>query len=163
MLRVQDDGRGMSADLIQTVFEMFVQSGRTLDRNEGGMGVGLTLVRTLVEMHHGTIQAASDGPGMGSQFTLSLPEMTDAPSRALAREPIDAVGSWRIVLVEDDDDARQTLQELLELYGHQVLAVRDTGLNGFAAVPELRPDVAILDVAILDVGLPKMNGFQLTG
>jgi len=81
----------------------------------------------------------------------------------LAREPIDAVGAWRIVLVEDDDDARQTLQELLELYGHQVLAVRDTGLNGFAAVPELRPDVAIPDVAILDVGLPKMNGFQLTG
>lgn len=156
VLRVQDDGRGMSADLIQTVFDMFVQSDRTLDRSEGGMGVGLTLVRTLVEMHHGTIQAASDGPGMGSQFTLSLPEMADPPSRAVAREPIDAVGSRRIVLVEDDDDARQMLQELLELYDHQVLAVRDNGLDGFAAVLELRPDVAILDV-----GLPKMNGFQL--
>lgn len=162
VMRIRDDGRGMSAELIQTVFDMFVQSERTLDRSEGGMGVGLTLVRSLVDLHQGTIQAASDGPGLGSEFTLRLPERKAPRLAAVAREAtvtreaVAAAGSRRIVLVEDDDDARQMMQELLELYGHQVLAARDNGLDGFAAVVELRPDFAILDV-----GLPQMNGFEL--
>ncbi len=156
ILRVLDNGRGMSTELIGSIFDMFVQSDQTIDRSEGGMGVGLTLVRSLVEMHHGSVEATSDGPGKGSLFTLRLPLTQERPPLNESNDSGTSMASRRIVLVEDDNDAREMLKELLILQGHQILADSDNGLDGFEAIIKTRPDVAILDV-----GLPKMDGYQL--
>ena len=159
VVSVRDNGRGMPTELIETIFDMFVQSDDTLDRSEGGMGVGLTLVRSLVQMQDGTIEARSAGPGQGSEFLVELPlaeqppAVTDRPaSTATAERTI----STRLILVEDDDDARDMMASLLNRYGHQVVATASDGLEGLDIIMKLRPDVAILDI-----GLPKLDGYAL--
>src|SRR5262249_27745663 len=121
----------------------------------GGLGLGLTLVKRLVEMHGGTAVAASDGPGLGSQFTVRLP-IQDAA--ALSTDPTASVASFRkrrVVLVEDSDDVRETLKEFLEMLGHEVFVAED-GLVGVARISELAPDVALVDV-----GLPGIDGYEV--
>ncbi len=157
VLRVRDNGRGMTEDLIASIFDMFVQSDDTLDRSEGGMGVGLTLVRSLVEMHGGTIEAHSDGPTTGSEFVVRLPVTEVAPMLQTPREKSsEGPRISRVVLVEDEDDAREMLAMLLRSQGFQVLAEADNGIDGLDAIRTHRPDVAIVDI-----GLPRLDGYQL--
>ncbi len=156
IVAVRDNGCGMSPELIDSVFDIFVQSDVTLDRSEGGMGVGLTLVRSLVELHHGSIEARSDGPGAGSEFTLRLP-LTKKRS-AKAEEKLQRSDDFRkrLVIVEDNDDSRSMFKALLTHYGYDVLAAACDGQEGLEAILEHRPDVALVDI-----GLPKLDGYQV--
>ena len=157
VLAVKDTGVGIPADVLPTVFDLFVQSERTLDRSEGGLGLGLTLVQRLAELHGGTVQAASDGPGMGSTFTVRLPAIP-APS-AKADEPIPAIAApskpRRVLIVEDNEDAREMLSILLAEDGHEVQVAHD-GPSGLEAALSFRPDVGLLDL-----GLPGFDGYEL--
>jgi two-component system CheB/CheR fusion protein len=153
-LIVRDDGMGIDADVLSTVFDPFVQCGATLHRTEGGMGVGLTVVRSLVEMHGGKITATSAGVDRGSEFIATFPL---SQARAARERPPAAHGGapLRIVLVEDNVDSCEMLQMLLSIAGHDVATATD-GRNGFDLICENRPDLAIVDV-----GLPLLNGFQV--
>ena len=155
VLRIADDGAGMPAELVERVFEPFVQGERSLDRSYGGLGIGLTVVRRLAELHGGSARAQSAGPGRGSLFTVTLPSIA-APQPPAARraEPRDNTGR-RILVVEDNEDARETLRRLLELDGHHVRTVADgeAGLEALAAeMPEF---------ALVDIGLPGIDGFEV--
>jgi two-component system CheB/CheR fusion protein len=154
VLCVRDNGVGIEKELLPHVFDMFTQSERTLARSGGGMGVGLTLVRNLVELHGGTITAHSDGPHRGSQFEVLLPLTT----KQQASKPGKASGSTeprRVLIVEDNADARRSLAILLRLEGHQVAEAPD-GEAGLSAMVQSPPDVALVDI-----GLPRLDGYQL--
>jgi PAS domain S-box-containing protein len=155
---VRDNGRGISAEMLPRVFELFYQGQRGVDRSDGGLGVGLALVRSLVELHGGTVHAASDGPGRGSEFTIRLPwTATAGQDREVEPPPVAAVrGSGRRVLVVDDNpDAAETLAEWLASQGHEVAAFTDP-VTALQELAQLRPQVAILDI-----GLPVMDGYEL--
>lgn len=157
MIRVRDSGVGISPDILPKVFDLFVQSKETLDRSDGGMGVGLTLVKTIVELHGGMVAAASAGPGHGSEFTVTLPLLH---SREIVTPPQPAHASsasrlLHIAVVEDNSDSRTTLESLLRLEGHTVEAAED-GLRGLEIIQRSRPDVALIDI-----GLPGLDGFEL--
>ena len=157
LLAVEDTGVGIPADVLPTIFDLFVQSERSLDRSQGGLGIGLTLVRGVVELHGGTVQAASDGSGMGSTFTVRLPSIP-APN-ASAREQISVMPaeckSRRVLVVEDNDDMRETLGILLTQDGHEVHLAND-GPSGLKAALTFRPEIGLLDV-----GLPGFDGYAL--
>jgi signal transduction histidine kinase len=153
---VSDTGIGIPADALPTVFEMFTQLGQSIDRAQGGLGIGLTLARRLVEMHHGTITAASPGPGRGSTFTVRLPlgrQITAAQHADHA--PAAAAGGLRILIVDDNVDAADILAILLEQDGHQI-RVAHTGPDGLIAAAELQPHVVLLDL-----GLPGIDGYEV--
>jgi len=155
VLRVSDTGMGMSPQLSARVFEPFVQGERPLDRSYGGLGIGLTLVRRLAELHGGSASAESAGPGRGSSFTVRLPAAR-APERARRREGAKPSATARDVLVvEDNADARDTLRRILELEGHRVRVAGD-GVSGLEAARSSPPDVALIDI-----GLPEMDGYEL--
>jgi two-component system CheB/CheR fusion protein len=155
-LRVTDDGAGLEPASISTIFEPFVQCRATLDRTDGGMGVGLTLVRSLVAMHGGTIEARSDGLGRGSEFLARLPlVMTHVESAPAVRRRVRWPSGRRVVVIEDNDDSCQTLQLLLESAGYEVFTAGD-GRAGLELIERVRPDTAIVDI-----GLPVMDGFEL--
>jgi two-component system CheB/CheR fusion protein len=161
VIRVRDTGVGLSADMLSKIFEPFVQADDTLNRSGGGIGVGLTLVRSIVELHGGTIEARSDGPGTGAEFVVRLPlgsgtagPANETPSAQKSLTPPDGK-SLRILVVEDDADIRNSLVALLTLEGHTTRAVED----GPSAISAL--DTARFDVALLDVGLPGMSGYEL--
>ena len=161
MFRLKDDGVGLPPEMVESVFELFVQSKRTLDRSGGGLGVGLTLVRSLVNMHGGTVQVHSDGEGKGCEFVVRLPLSTgkDTIDEPLARPARPVRGSLRegatIVVVEDQADSREALCELLSQEGF-ACRTAENGSEGLALIDEVMPDVAILDV-----GLPGMDGFEM--
>ena len=153
VLRVRDSGIGMTADLVARVFDLFVQgegSGR-----QAGLGVGLTLVRHLAELHGGKAFAASAGPGQGSVFTIALPAIEAQPAQAASEATIAPLTPHRILLVEDNPDARSTLYEALRLDGHSVYEAAD-GESGIRTAAEVRPDVAIIDI-----GLPGRDGYEV--
>jgi len=155
VLRVEDEGSGIPPTLLPHVFDLFVQGKRTSDRRVGGLGLGLTLVRRLVELHGGRIEAVSAGPEQGSAFTVWLPE--HAPPAA-AEPPIPtapALEPRRVLIVEDNADARAMLRALLEGRGHKVHEAPD-GPTGLEAA--LRLDV---DVALIDLGLPGIDGYDV--
>ena len=157
---MRDDGAGIPPDMLDSVFELFVQSKRTLDRAAGGLGVGLTLVRSLVAMHGGTVTAHSDGEGKGSEFVVRLPLTTKRPETDIApptdRARVRALREGaRIVVVEDNADSRELLCELLAQEGFEC-ATAESGPAGLALIDRIRPAIAILDV-----GLPEMDGFEL--
>ncbi len=157
VLIVEDEGAGISRELLPHVFDLFVQGTRDYARSQGGLGLGLTLVRRLVELHGGTIEAASEGLGRGSRFTVRLPAL---PAAYVAGEEISepvppARGRRRILVVEDNEDAREMLRALLETYGHTVWS-EDDGLSGLETALRLRPEVAIVDI-----GLPELDGYEL--
>ncbi len=154
VLRVADEGIGMPAELLERVFEPFVQGERPLDRSFGGLGIGLTLVRRLAELHGGTASAASDGPGRGSVFTVRLPAIDPVAGRA-PRAARTAPMRRRVLVVEDNADARETLRRLLEFEGHSVRVAGDAE----AALAALRTEAS--DVALIDIGLPGMDGYEL--
>jgi len=160
VLRVKDDGVGIPPDVLADVFELFVQSSHTLDRAEGGLGVGLTLVRGLVALHAGRVEAFSEGEGQGSEFVVHLPVSTGAvaattPPPAEPKPNGDATLPLRVVVVEDNDDSRTMLCELLELSGFQCQPAA-TGKVGLDTINELEPDVALVDI-----GLPELDGLEV--
>ena len=157
VVRVRDDGAGIPAHMLDSVFDLFVQSSRTLDRAAGGLGVGLTLVRSLVTMHEGTVTAHSEGEGRGSEFVVRLPLAAPAPPPepdGSRRRPV--LGqSARVLVVEDNGDSRELLCELLEQAGFECRAA-ESGVAALDLAAEFRPDIAILDL-----GLPGMDGFEV--
>jgi len=157
VVQVRDTGRGIPSRMTEQVFEPFVQVDAGLDRTKGGLGLGLTLVRRLVQMHGGTVTASSEGPGRGSVFEVRLPlrrEPQSSPA-AGARSSVDAWPPRRILLVEDSPDVRETLADFLRLLGHSV-ELAATGPEGAEKLLALRPDVALVDV-----GLPGMDGYEV--
>ncbi len=158
---VIDSGEGMDADLLPQVFTLFAQGRRTLDRAQGGLGIGLSLVKTLVDLHGGTIEAASEGSGQGSRFTVRLPRLiggtvsplpgegSDAPSHLPAARPL------RILVVDDNVDAAETLAMMLELEGHSVSKAHDAR-SAVACARSERPHAMLLDI-----GLPDIDGYEL--
>jgi len=162
VVRVRDDGAGIPRDMLASVFELFVQSNRTLDRAAGGLGVGLTLVRALVAMHGGSVEAHSAGEGEGSEFVVRLPlarggvvaeEPAPVVQHAKGRRPVPR--GARVVIVEDNADSRELLCELLTDEGYECRSVG----NGKAALDLIRDFEP--HIALLDVGLPEMDGFEL--
>jgi CheY-like chemotaxis protein len=137
------------------MFELFVQGERTLDRSEGGLGIGLTLVRRLVELHGGSVAARSEGSGRGSEFEVRLPAVA-APAEAGAQPRVDAAPHARTVLiVEDNADARAMLKALLLLSGHRVHEA-DDGPSGVRVALDVKPDIALIDI-----GLPGCDGYEV--
>lgn len=154
VVSVSDNGCGIPPEMLSRVFDLFVQSPRTLDRSQGGLGVGLTVVRQLVQMHHGSVRVESAGPGRGSTFTIRLPRI-QAPAGPVAQESRSAPSARRILVVDDNVDAADSLAMLLRLDGHEVRAV----FNGAEAVAAA--EVLQADIVILDIGLPGMDGYEI--
>lgn len=155
VLAVRDQGIGIEPALLPQLFDTFAQLDRSLDRSRGGLGLGLSLVRGLVELHGGTVQAASDGPGKGAEFTIRLPLKTEAPtlsSQAPGALPA-AERPLRILVVEDNHDAAESLRILLQLLGHEA-TVATTGPEGVRLARD-----AQADVVICDIGLPGLDGY----
>ena len=155
VLRVRDAGVGIAAEVLPRVFDMFVQGARRPDAGPGGLGLGLTLVRRIAELHGGSVEAASDGPGRGSTFTVRLPAMTAPPAPPRPARRASNGGRRRVLIVEDNADAREVLRFALEISGHEVHEAQD-GPSGLAAILGLRPDVALVDI-----GLPQFDGYEV--
>ncbi|HEU0201977.1 MAG TPA: ATP-binding protein [Burkholderiaceae bacterium] len=156
VLRVADDGIGMPAELTCHAFDLFVQGARPADRASAGLGIGLTLVRRIAELHGGTAAAFSAGPGQGSELTVRLPAIEGLARASAAREtarvqPI----RCNVVLIEDNDAVRDSLRTQLELGGHRVVTERD-GLAGLETVLSTRPDLALIDI-----DLPTLDGYEI--
>jgi CheY-like chemotaxis protein len=157
VVRVRDTGIGIPADQLESVFDMFSQVGSALDRSQGGLGIGLTLVKQLVAMHGGTVEARSAGLGKGSEFVVRLPvagTAQPAPMPAPQAEPIPSP-SRKVLVVDDNVDSAQSLSTLLSLSGHTIVTAHD-GISAIEAAKEHRPDVVLLDI-----GLPRMNGREV--
>lgn len=166
VVKIRDTGVGIPAESLSKMFELFAQADRTLARSEGGLGIGLTIVRSLAEMHNGSVTAASEGLGKGSEFTLRFPAVPIAkssdggrlsPSAKLPAHPTTAGSdrSIRILIVDDHLDTAQGMEKLLKLLGHEVLTVHD-GPSAIEAALKFRPDFVLLDI-----GLPGMDGYQV--
>jgi signal transduction histidine kinase len=159
VLRVKDDGKGMSAELLPRVFELFFQAARSADRSEGGLGIGLSLVKNLVELHGGTVTAHSEGTGQGSEFVIRLPaptaEAIDTPAPAHPLAAVCDARAKRVLVVDDNADAADLLSMLLEQLGHEV-AVANDSRTAISLAASFAPDVAVLDI-----GLPEMDGYEL--
>jgi signal transduction histidine kinase len=159
VLRVRDSGVGIAPEMLPRVFDMFVQGARRPDGGPGGLGLGLTLVRRIAGLHGGSVEAASDGPGRGSTFTLRLPTIAVPtvppvpPAQPAAAPPRDA--RRRVLVVEDNADTREMLRSALELSGHEVHEAHD-GPSGLEAILRLGPDVALVDI-----GLPEFDGYEI--
>jgi two-component system, sensor histidine kinase len=154
---VTDTGIGMAADSLATIFGLFSQADVAIDRSRGGLGIGLTLVKTLVELHGGRVTAQSHGLGSGSRFEVELPALpTDArPISSAARALSSGGARRRILIVEDNTDVRDGLVELCQMWGHEVLTAED-GLEGARLALEQRPDIAFVDI-----GLPGIDGYEV--
>jgi PAS domain S-box-containing protein len=154
LLSIRDEGVGFAPELGESLFQPFIQAERTLHRSRGGLGLGLSLVKGLVELHGGTVQALSEGPGRGAEFQVRLPMCEEErvvrspPVRAAQRMP-----RRRVLIVEDNPDAADTLREMLLTWEHEVEVARD-GLDGVAKARAFRPDLVLCDL-----GLPRLDGY----
>jgi CheY-like chemotaxis protein len=158
VVSVRDNGVGMTPELLTRAFDLFVQETRSLDRAQGGLGIGLTLVRTLVNMHGGSVRAFSEGPGRGSELVVRLPLAGLAGPFPAAPAPKagDRTGvALRVLIVDDNVDAAAALGQLMELMGHEVVLAHD-GTAALAAAEAAPPDLILLDI-----GLPGMDGYQV--
>ncbi|RZI80987.1 MAG: response regulator [Rubrivivax sp.] len=154
VFEVSDSGVGMTEPLLSHVFDLFVQGDRSLDRRQGGLGIGLTLVRRLTELHGGQVLASSQGHQQGSTFTVRLP-LIAPPRQDLPGQVNAGTVAQRVVVVEDNEDVREALQALLGLAGHTVSAAGD-GRTGAQLVIDTAPDTALIDI-----GLPELNGYEV--
>jgi PAS domain S-box-containing protein len=157
VIRVRDNGIGIAAEHLPRLFEMFAQVDTSLERSRGGLGIGLTLVKNLVEMHGGTVEVHSDGPGCGSEFTIRLPVVSGMPGRLTQPAAVEAIpaSGRRILIVDDSEDSAESLALLLQLGGHDTHKAHD-GLAALEAAGRLRPDAVLLDI-----GLPGLNGYEV--
>lgn len=156
VVTVRDNGIGIDAALMPRIFDLFAQGERSLDRSQGGLGVGLTLVRRLVELHGGSVTASSAGAGRGAEFEVRLPclRVVGEVAQEGAPDPAAALGS-RVLVVDDNQDAAETIALYLQLEGHEVKTVRD-GHQALACVGVFAPQVVVLDI-----GLPGLNGYEV--
>ena len=155
VVTVKDTGMGIPPDKLDSVFEMFTQIDRTLERSQGGLGIGLTLAKRLVEMHDGTISAHSEGPGRGSEFVVRLPILIGTPKAETPKPTAEPTAlPRRILVVDDNTDAASSLALLLKITGNETHIAND-GLEAVGAAEKFRPDVVLLDI-----GLPKLNGYD---
>jgi CheY-like chemotaxis protein len=159
-IAVRDRGIGMDATTLPTIFDLFSQADVPLARSRGGLGIGLTLVRTLVELHGGKVHARSDGRGRGSEFEITLPLLAEdarSPSTSGTFRQLGKVSSSprRVLIVEDNQDAQDALKCLLELWGHEVMVASD-GVSGIRSALANRPEVALVDL-----GLPTVDGYEV--
>jgi CheY-like chemotaxis protein/two-component sensor histidine kinase len=159
VLSVRDDGIGMSAELVPHVFDLFIQGERSLDRSEGGLGIGLTMVQRLIALHGGTVAARSPGPGHGSEFVVRLPlteSLSAEPSPVSDAPPVPAKSpGLRVLVVDDSEDSVESLALLLGLWGHDVTTARD-GVAALDLVSREPPHVILLDI-----GLPGISGYEV--
>ncbi|MFL6636598.1 MAG: ATP-binding protein [Massilia sp.] len=155
VVTIADNGTGIAPEVLPYIFDLFTQGPRSLARSEGGLGVGLNVVRNLVGMHRGTVAAHSDGPGRGSRFTVRLPRAAGQPAAPVRPERTEAAPRRRILLVEDNADASATLADILAVEGHDVVCEEDgrAGLARALAEP--------WDVIVCDIGLPGLDGLAL--
>ncbi len=156
VLRVRDSGVGIASDLLPHVFDVFVQGAISIDRSQGGLGIGLSLVRRLVELHGGSVSAGSPGTGAGSTFEIRLPraaalECPEVPVRADAAP----AGKPTVLLIEDNDDGREMMATMLGSFGYPVLQAAD-GIEGVRVALAERPAVALVDI-----GLPGIDGYEV--
>ena len=155
VIRVSDNGRGIEPDVLPRIFDLFVQGTQSLARSDGGLGIGLTLLRSLVELHHGRVEAQSDGAGKGSTFTVWLPLATPDAAPQDAGDRARRTRVETVVIVEDQGDARRMLQILLERDGLRVFAAAN-GAEGVELIERVHPDLALVDL-----GLPILSGYDL--
>jgi signal transduction histidine kinase/ActR/RegA family two-component response regulator len=158
VLRVEDDGSGIEPEMLSRIFELFVQAPQTLERARGGLGLGLTIVQSLVSLFGGSVTAHSSGPGQGSQFVVRLPltrpeQGTSLPVAQPEPEPV--LAALRVLVVDDNTDAREMLAEVLQLQGHETHTAPD-GEAALGLAERVKPDLALLDI-----GLPGMDGHEL--
>ena len=155
LISVQDSGVGIPRADLHRIFEMFAQVDTSLERTHGGLGIGLTLSKSLVEMHEGRIEARSEGPGKGSEFIVHLPMLVGAqPSSGTPAVSDTPSATYRILVVDDGRDAADSLALLLRLHGHETRTAHD-GLNAVEVAEAFRPDVVLLDI-----GMPRLNGYE---
>lgn len=154
IIRIRDTGVGIRAEMLEKVFDLFVQANETLDRAEGGMGVGLTLVRTIAEMHGGSVKVFSEGVGQGSEFVVQLPRSAAEPAAVPPDQAMDSTPD-SVLIVEDNADNRRMLEAMLKLDGYTVYTAAD-GNEGWRSILERRPQFAIIDI-----GLPGLNGYEV--
>jgi len=164
VFEVQDDGDGIPQELVENIFEVFFQADQSLDRQSGGMGLGLPLVKNIIESHGGTVAATSEGAGMGSSFTIQLPLCKDAAAIAVHSDKTDHMDAQevdadlsglKILLVEDNDSTRSMVKVYFECFGATVFEASN-GLQGIEKYRESQPDVCVLDI-----GLPDCNGYEV--
>ncbi|MCC2667742.1 MAG: domain S-box [Armatimonadetes bacterium] len=159
IILVRDTGRGIPPEMLGHIFDLFAQVSPTLDRAQGGLGLGLTLVRRLAELHGGTVSVRSDGAGTGAEFEIRFPalasdyELSERPSLVVSEAE---TGRKRVLIVEDNEDSRETLRDLLVLWGHDVLTAHD-GTRGLELL-----EASELDVALIDIGLPGLSGYEVS-
>jgi PAS domain S-box-containing protein len=155
-ISVKDTGIGIPSEMIERIFDMFIQVDGSLERSHGGLGIGLTLVKRLVEMHNGSVHAASDGPNSGSEFVVRLPIVVELLGEVHKSngESLAASGKRRILVVDDNENAAHVLGMLLKALGNDVQTATD-GVTGIECAERFRPDIVLLDI-----GMPKMNGFE---
>jgi signal transduction histidine kinase/DNA-binding response OmpR family regulator len=160
VIRVRDDGRGIAKERLSTIFDLFVQGDQPKADSQGGLGVGLTLVRSLVQLHGGKVEAYSEGPARGSEFVVRLPALDEALVTTMSvRPPRERRGpnrSRRVLVVDDNVDTAELLTEALRQEGHEVAQEHD-GLGALVAAASFRPDLILLDI-----GLPGIDGFEVT-
>jgi signal transduction histidine kinase len=157
MLSVKDSGIGLAAEQVPRVFELFTRVHPSGESGQGGLGIGLALVRRLVEMHGGTVTASSEGLGLGSEFVVRLPLVAShvpLPAAPAAADPLPLVAAQRILVADDNHDSAEVLAKLLGLHGHDVRVAHD-GLEVLAIAEDFKPQVVLLDL-----GMPKMDGYE---
>ena len=158
-IRVKDEGIGIPPEMLSRVFDLFIQASQSLDRSEGGLGIGLALVRSLVELHGGSVEAWSDGPERGSEFVVRLPvletERAPAPGPQETAVSVKPAAGRKVLVVDDNRDAAETLGTILKIAGHEVWLAHD-GEEALAEAARHRPEVLLLDI-----GLPKVDGYEV--
>jgi CheY-like chemotaxis protein/anti-sigma regulatory factor (Ser/Thr protein kinase) len=153
-IEISDSGLGIAPEMLPTIFDLFTQANPTIDRSHGGLGIGLSIVKRLVQMHSGTFSAASEGVGRGAQFTLRFP-LIEPPKVEAPQTQNQNATSCRLLIVDDNIDAADSLARLLTCLGHETLAVHSAN-DGLEQQETFKPQVALLDI-----GLPDMTGYEL--
>ncbi len=158
VIRLRDNGIGIPPRMLPKVFEMFTQVDRSLEKKQSGLGIGLSIVKRLVEMHGGSIEAQSEGPGKGSEFIIRLPAApsptTEQPLRSSVEQPAQQTARYRILIADDNVDSAVSMAMMLSIMGHEVRTAHD-GLEAVATASAFQPDLILLDI-----GMPKLNGYD---
>jgi CheY-like chemotaxis protein len=157
VIEIRDTGLGIAPELLPKVFDLFVQGDRSAARTEGGLGIGLTLVRKLAELHGGSVAAASEGPGQGSRFTVRLPALAESAARPAGPTSLPRVArqASRVLVVDDMQDTARGLAKMIKLLGHDVRVAHD-GIAALEVARGHRPEIVLLDI-----GLPGMDGYEV--